>query len=104
MLNTFVVRKNAMVQTLDDLVIYKVTEQTYRISGGNPLVWAESIGELSAYIREVPRDLRSALQKIDDEIEALMFRREDLRNQAFGQGLDINPVDLEDYLESYVGG
>ena len=101
MLNTFVVRKNAIIQTLDDLTIYKVTQRPhgYRIRKSDPLTWAESIGEMSGYIREVTPELRSALQKVDDEIQALTFRREDLRAQAFGQGVDISPTDLENYLE-----
>ncbi len=101
MLNTFVIRKNAILQTLDDLVIYKMAPRPrcFGISKADPAIWAESIGDLSGYIREVTPKLRSALQKVDDEIEALIFRREDLRAQAFGQGLDINPVDLETYLE-----
>lgn len=101
MLNTFVVRKNAIIQTLDDLVIRRVATHSdvYRISLAKPAVWAESIGELSGYIREVTPELRSVLQKVDDEIEALKFRREDLRYQAFGQGVDISPTDLENYLE-----
>ncbi len=101
MLNTFVVRKNATTQTLDDLVIYKVTPRPhgYRISKADPAIWAESIGEMSGYVREVTAEFRSALQRVDDQIEALMFRREDLRNQAFGRGLDIRPTDLEAYVE-----
>lgn len=101
MLNTFVVRKNGIIQTLDDLTIYKVTPRPhgYRISQADPAIWAESIGEMSGYIREVTPELRSALQRVDDEIQALTFRREDLRSQAFGQGVDISPTDLENYLE-----
>ncbi len=102
MLNTFVVRKNKIIQTLDDLVIHKVAPRAphvYRIRNAYPAIWAESIGDLSGYIREVTPELRSALQKVDDEIEALMFRRKDLRAQAFGQGQDINAAELEVYLE-----
>ena len=98
MLNTFVVRKNAIIQTLDDLVIVESRAQ-YGISKADPAIWANDLTEMSGYIREVTADYRSALQRVDDEIEALMNRREDLRNQAFGQGQDINAAELEAYLK-----
>ncbi len=71
----------------------------YRIRKADPAIWANDLTEMSGYIREVTAELRSALQQVDDEIEALMFRREDLRAQAFGQGQDINAAELEVYLE-----
>ncbi len=101
MLNTFLARsRDGNIQTLDDLTIFdRNAAPRYGISKSVPNIWAYNLTDLNELIREVSGPFRTELQQVDDDIEALMNLREDIRTAAFDQGQYVGAANLETFLE-----
>ena len=109
MLNTFLIRHDSgHIQALDDLEIHKEWETCrwkiartpwfYRIGETVPAFSTMDMMKVSEAVREVSPGFRSLLQKVDDEIEALQNRREDMLIAAFEDGLQLSVDELNDFV------
>lgn len=110
MLNTFLIRHDSEhIQALDDLDIHKGWETRrleiarnpwyYRIAETVPAFSTMDILKISEAVREVSPGFRSLLQDVDDEIEALQNRREDMLDAAFEDGMQLTVEELKDYIQ-----
>ena len=100
MLNTFLLRhENSKIQALDDLAIHrKDSPRLYWIDEGYPAFSTMHMLKISEVVREVGPGFRTILQKVDDDIEALNMRREELLGAAFEDGLQLTVDQLSDFL------
>ena len=100
MLNTFLIRHDSgHIQALDDLAIgYEESPRLYRIGETAPAFTTTHMLKIYEAVREVGPGFRTILQKVDDDIEALNMRREELLGAAFEDGLQLSVDELEDFL------
>lgn len=100
MLNTFLIKhQTGIIQGLDDLVLTSTRRATplFNISETRTL-GAMSLDVIHEIVREVKSGYRQELQRLDDDIEALTTRREDMLTAAFEEGIKISTTDLETYI------
>ena len=102
MLNTFLVKHpDGKIEPLDDLTIYDSSASSlpcFVIRDADPRVHTRSLQAMNDIVRMVTGDFRSALQQLDDDIEALTTRRDDIRHAAFGQCMEIGESELKDFM------
>ncbi len=102
MLNTFLVKyPDGKIEPLDDLTIYDSSASSlpcFVIRDADPRVHTGSLQAMNDIVREVKPGYRQELQRLDDEIEALTTRREDMFFAAFEDGIKISAADLKDYM------
>ena len=101
MLNTFLIRHDGgHIQALDDLEIHKgkFIPSFYLIGETVPAFTTVHMLKIHEAIREVAPGFRTILQKVDDDIEALNMRREELLGAAFEDGLQLSVDELNDFV------
>ncbi len=100
MLNTFLIRHDSRhIQALDDLEIhYQRYPVLYRVGETVPAFTSLHMLKIHESVREVGPGFRMILQKVDDDIEALNMRREELLGAAFEDGLQLTVDQLADFV------
>ena len=102
MLNTFLVKHpDGKIEPLDDLTIYDSNASSlpcFVIRDADPRVHTGGLEAMNEIVREVKPGYRQELQRLDDEIEALTTRREDMLFASFEDGIKISATDLKDYM------